>query len=57
MQKFTTHNSKDDFVLKFNEFLKIDNHKLNKKLILSKKEVKKYTFHNHYIEFKKIINL
>lgn len=50
-------NSKDDFVLKFNEFLKIDKHKLNKKLILSKKEVKKYTFHNHYIEFKKIINL
>jgi glycosyltransferase involved in cell wall biosynthesis len=50
------NNSKDDLVKKFISYKKDSLDIVKNKIFLSKKNFKKFSFFNHYIEIKKIIN-
>lgn len=50
------NNSKDDLVKKFISYKKDSLDIVKNKILLSKKNFKKFSFFNHYLEIKKIIN-
>ena len=49
------NNSKDDLVKKFISYKKDSLNIVNEKIILAKKNFKKFSFFNHYLRINKII--
>ena len=51
------NNNSESFKMKFEEFMNDSLHNRKNKKILAKKETKKFTFLNHYNNFKKILTI